>query len=164
MDHKDRCLFAYHEAGHCVVGWRLGHIIEEVTIDFDADSRYGGRFSHRPSEESAELDSIAELQRKQITISVGGMAGVRLSPYTNATTKGTYGGDSDMVNALETARDMGMNEQESVAFCSECFDEARGIVLANQKAVRALADALLRQNTLKSEHVHRILDRSKGRG
>jgi hypothetical protein len=159
-----RVHYAYHEAGHALVGHVIGRVIEEVSFAM-RDDGYGGYYRFDSFIEDANnhpqwRDDLGNPEL--ITINYAGMLAMAYAcaPYV------TYDEDESCVeypqgserNDLEQIRilltQIGTNEQQRKTITDACWERAQQILSEYWPAVDALATTLLK---LGGRAAHRLI-------
>jgi hypothetical protein len=153
-------LTAYHEAGHAVVSWVVGLVMEGASI--------------QPQESSLGRVSFAELEHmelykaglyRHLVSSYAGAKAVELrtgrptapdNPNTDPRVEGSdWDAIVDLIRALA-----GPDESVQVALQEQADEEAQRILRKNWPGVEAVAQALLRDRSLDNADLSRILGKA----
>jgi hypothetical protein len=162
-----RVLYAYHEAGHALVGHVIGRCIDEVSIAMRGDG-YGGYCRFNPFIEDANgyphwRDDLGNPEL--ITIYYAGMLATAYAcaPYvTNDEDEscveypqGSERDDLEQIHILLTQIET--NEQQRKTITDACWMRAQQILSEYWPAVDALATALLKRERLGGRAAHRLI-------
>jgi len=150
---------AFHEAGHAVASWFVGHVARKVTIEAEGDSD-GHVLHHYPRWFVNDMNSGATSARTQkriedaIVISLAG---------TIAQHKGCpgsvrhYQGREDRLNAAQLADAVCWSDIERFAFIKWLRIRAETLIRAKWDIVDAVARTLIRERTLSREKLKAIV-------
>ena len=130
----DRRRIAFHEAGHAVVAYRLGFDSGTVTILPNTDQGTRGSSSSEDDDDDAT-----------VVVLYAGLAGERLVAPDSGPENGAWG---DYERAAEIH---GLPSPPA-----HLEEQATSLVKKNRDAIDAVAEALLRDNTLAADE-HRII-------
>jgi hypothetical protein len=150
-------LTAYHEAGHAVASWVVGLEMEGASIEPQGSSL--GRVSFTEMEAMEVYD---EILHRHLVSSYAGVKAVEL--YTGRLTDPDdpnmdsryQGSDWDQVMDL-ILRLAGPEESAQVALQEQAEEKAQRILRENWRGVETVAEALLRDDSLDSTDLPRIL-------
>ena len=158
---------AYHEAGHALVGYVIGRVIEEVSIAM-RDDGYGGYCRFHPFIEDANdhpewRDDLGNPEL--ITIYYAGMLATAYAcaPYVTSDEdegcveypQGSERDDLEHIQRLLTQIET--NEQQRETIMDACWMRAQQILSEYWPAVDALATALLKRERLSGRAAHRLI-------
>jgi hypothetical protein len=151
-------LTAYHEAGHAVASWVVGLEMEGASIEKQGSSL--GRVTYTDMEAMGVYD---EILYRHLVSSYAGVRAVELctgrpadpdDPNMDPRYKGSdWDGVMDLTLALG-----GPEESGQAAVQERAEEEAQRILRENWRGVEAVADALLRDRSLNSSDLSRILE------
>jgi AAA+ superfamily predicted ATPase len=165
---------AFHEAGHAFLGRLLnaGDEIQRITVETSA----GGVLGDVQQKRRVKDLKVREDYEKSICVLLGGLASeeVFLGAYSD-------GGSSDLNSAIDLARKMvEENGMSPLGFAARClkdgekepgrvfeavdaiisgqFERAKSILKEHEKAVDALAGALIASKTIDKEDIGKLFD------
>jgi len=162
-----RVHFAYHEAGHALVGHVIGRVIEEVSIAM-RDDGFGGYCCFNPFIEDANdhpewHDNLGNPEL--ITIYYAGMlaSAYACAPYVSYDEdegcveypQGSERDDLEQIHRLLTQIET--NEQQRETITDACWMRAQQILSEYWPAVDALATAFLKRERLCGSAAHRLI-------
>lgn len=150
-------LTAYHEAGHAVVSWVVGLVMDGASIEPQESSL--GRVSFVELEHMELYDAV--LYRHLVSSYAGVKAvesctGRPTAPDDPNTDPRVEGSDWDAIVDLIRAL-TGPDESAQVALQEQAGEEAQRILRENWPGVEAVAQALLRDRSLDNADLSRIL-------
>lgn len=174
---ESKKLTAYHESGHAIAAFNTegAHPIHKVTIMPRGSAL--GMVTQLPSQDETSISKRQLLAR--LDVCMGGRVAEELIFGSESVTTGA---SSDLSKATELARYMvstcGMSEiigpiyikdktssemqsridAEVVKLLREAYDRVRALLKKHEKALHALANALLEYETLTADDVKQILD------
>jgi hypothetical protein len=167
-----RVHYAYHEAGHALVGHVIGRYIEEVSIAMRGDG-YGGycRFSSFIEDANNHPEWRDDLGNPElITIYYAGMLATAYAcaPYVTSDEgescveypQGSERDDLEHIHRLLTQ--IGTNEQQRKTMRDAGWKRAQQILSKYWAAVDALATALLKRERLGGRAAHRLIWQTRG--
>jgi hypothetical protein len=162
-----RVHYAYHEAGHALVGHVIGRVLEEVSIAM-RDDGYGGNCRCNPFIEDANnhpewRDGLGNPEL--ITIYYAGMlaAAYACAPYVTYDEEkscveypqGSERDDLEHIHRLLTQIET--NEQQGETITDACWMRAQQILSEYWPAFDALVTALLKRERLGGSAAHRLI-------
>jgi hypothetical protein len=148
---------AHHEAGHAVVSWVVGLEMEGVSIEPQGSSL--GQVSHTDLE---QMEMYDEILRRHLVSCYAGVKAVELytgratDPDDPNTDPRVEGSDWDAIVEL-TMTLAGPEQSARVAMQEQAEEEARRVLRENWHAVEVVAQALLKDRSLDSDDISRIL-------
>jgi ATP-dependent Zn protease len=149
---------AYHEAGHAVVSWVVGLEMEGASIEQQGSSLGRVRFADMEA-----MEVYHEILRRHLVSSYAGVQAVELhtgrptdtdDPNIDPRVKGS---DWDGVMDL-TLRLAGQEESTQVTLQEKAENEAQRILGENWRTVETITQALLRDRSLDSADLSRIME------
>ncbi|KAI4330927.1 hypothetical protein MLD38_029164 [Melastoma candidum] len=176
VSEESKKLTAYHESGHAIVAFHTegAHPIHKATITPRGSAL--GMVTQLPSSDETSISKKQLLAR--LDVCMGGRVAEELIFGQDHITSGA---SSDLQTATELAQYMvsncGMSESigpihikerpsaemqsridaEVVKLLREAYDRVKALLKKHEKALRALANALLEYETLNAEEIKRIL-------
>ena len=161
-----RTLYAYHEAGHAVVGHIIGRCVGEVSIIADAERGYRGYCLFNEFAES--MQGLPQWRKGQpnperITIMYAGTVAMSLicerRGWKYERWRRVDHGDFDNIY-LWSIEMFGNDDEQALAVQKSCKEQAREILTGYWSAVEALSSALLVQRMLSGHEAHRIMQQT----
>jgi ATP-dependent Zn protease len=140
---------AYHEAGHAVIAFRLGHEIKKVTIVPSRRSlgRYVCSTPRRTSPDDIKIDLA------------GPLAEALVNPSDVQIQLGSRG---DWRNTRRSVREFVargfINGRERGVLIEELLQETRALVRRDAEAIARVAAALLKHETLTGDDIKRLME------
>lgn len=152
---------AYHEAGHVIAHFVQGLTIDNVSI-VAADDYFGICYSPPPM----LYETTGARERRQVARAsiVASYAGYEAEQMLNPNAPDYHGRD-DYENAFELSREFGVlprrcsfvGDEFHMAYLRRLQGEARSLVRKNWDKVQAIAQALIKNNSLSREEAESIL-------
>ena len=154
--------YAFHEAGHAVVGHVLGRCLSEVSILANREEGYKGycafdEFAERW--QSLLQWSTACQNPERITVLYAGTVAMRLicqqRGWKYERWRGCDKGDFDQIYLRSL--DMSADEEEQQAMQRGCRKQAQAILEGHWPAVEAVAAVLATQGRVRGWEAHRLI-------
>jgi len=159
--------YAYHEAGHAIVGHIIGRCISEISILADTDRDYKGYCAFdvfhedmqgfpqwRDGSKNPECTTIMYAG----TIALRVLCEIRGWNYQHW--RGIDHADFDAIYLCSL--EMGLSDDELLAMEQRCQQQARDILTSHWNAVEALAAALLERGRLLGTEAHEMIRQTLG--
>jgi hypothetical protein len=159
-------LYAHHEAGHAVVWHGVNGLVEEVSISSNQE-RYQGycRFgfllhtTDNPTELDMTWNNMSRVHPKTVTAYYAGMLAMAYycASYQGEDDylEGSERDDLEQIDALLLR--LCPDEKQRATMKQECWMSAQKILSEYWPAVQALAQKLLKYETLDGRAVHRVI-------
>jgi ATP-dependent Zn protease len=142
---------AYHEAGHAVMAYRVGHGIKKVTITPNRGTlgKYVGSTPRRKSPDAIRIDLAGALAE----------ALVNPIPFDEHIQLGAHGDWQLTRRSVREFVDLGfIPKQERDILIDELLHDTRALVRRDKEAITSVAEALLERKTLTGDDVRRIVE------
>jgi hypothetical protein len=163
-DRPDLKHVAYHEAGHAVIGLKLGYDVGRVTIR----KRYSSLGSAQISKKRCGSLGSTEVQAGDVSpdsddfghicIDLAGPLAERLVSPIPFEELIAHGARADWQSARKRARRN--NRQHADTLIDVLMEETRALVQQHKEAITRVATALLEHETLMGEEIQRITNGS----
>ena len=171
-----RKIVAYHEAGHAIVGHRLGSPILEVSI-LPTTSGAGGYTLNQPKE---GLQSKADMKNRVKMLYGGRAAETLIASSEDDITTGAVGDIEQATQIIsQIIKTWGMHDsvinldvlgmtrpsddyiKDAKALGEELFKETKSILLREKEILDKLAQTLMEKSIVDAEHFIRIVNREE---
>jgi hypothetical protein len=160
---RDR-IVAFHEAGHAVVGWRVGLWPRGVSIVSSGDA--AGHVEHKLGIDPVELECrspyrLMNAVTKNIMVSLAGEIAQRRHDPRSVR---RYQGRSDRLHAAHLAAAVGAEGEEAEAMLRWLALRTEKVVAGHWRFVERVADTLVSERTLRrARFVELVRDYVDGR-
>ncbi len=157
--------YAFHEAGHAVVGHVLGRCLSEISILANREEGYKGycAFDEFAERWQGLLQWSAESQNpERITIRYAGTVAMRLICQQRGWQYERWRrcDMEDFYYIYLWSLEMAADEEERRAIQQDCLKRAQAILEEHWSAVESLAAALLAQGRVRGLDAHRLIQQT----
>jgi hypothetical protein len=145
---RDR-IIAFHEAGHAVVGWRVGLWPRTISIAPSGDA--AGHVEHKLGIDPVELECrsphrLMNAVTKNIMVSLAGEIAQRRHDPRSVR---RYQGRSDRLNAARLASSVGAEGEEAAAMLRWLALRTEKVIAGHWRFVERVADTLVIERTIR---------------